>query len=374
MRVGIVTPRYPPTVEGGGETSVRLLAEQLEESDDIDDIAVFSFDGSETTYRNGVEVNRICNLSSVVTEWQNLRAYPHLRPYTTNRDILHAYNMELHPAVGAISAFHHVPAVATLNSYHFLPKSVSNATPSTLERLYELVGLPTTGRLLSHYIRRIDRFIAISSAVRDVYGEHGLDRNRIEIIPNMYDPSFAVSGRTRTNEPEITILYVGELVKRKGVSDLVRAMTKLSPEYHLRIVGDGPLSNHLEHLVTDLNISDQVTFTGFIEYDEIPLEYGRADVFVHPGVWPEPFGRTVLEAMQAGLPVVCTNVGGPADVVQQPELKCPPGDPQALSEAIETAKNGAAEIGEENQRYIANEYSPASVATKTISLYERILS
>ncbi|PSQ27024.1 glycosyltransferase family 1 protein [Halobacteriales archaeon QS_9_68_17] len=371
MRVGIVTPRYPPHFAGGGEASTELLAEQLHGADRVDEVVVFSFDGSTTETRNGIEVRRLHELSPTVTEVQNVRAYRLLSPHVDGFDVLHAYNMELHPTVGALSTRRSPATVATLNSYHFLPKSVSNTTPGPVERLYELVGHPTTGRVMTRLMNRIDAFVAISSAVRDIYGDHGVDRDRIEVIPNMVDPSFSPP---ETEDGEgTTVLYVGELSDRKGVSDLVRAVGSLPGTYDLRVVGDGPLSGDLRRLARDIGVRDRVTFTGRVDYDRIPEQYALADVFVHPGVWPEPFGRTVLEAMQTGLPVVCTDVGGPADVVRDPELRVPARDPDALAAAIDGAATDREGVGERNRRYVAEEFSPGSVASRIVDLYEGVV-
>jgi glycosyltransferase involved in cell wall biosynthesis len=366
-QVGLVTPRYPPNLAGGGETSAALLAEHLVKHDRIEDVTVLSFDGDSVEERNDVHVERLGRVSSTVTEWQNLRAYPALGKRIDSFDLLHAYNMELNPAVGALSARHSIPTVATLNSYHFLPKSVSNATPGTAERIYERVGHPTTGRLMSALINQIDQFIAISSAVRDIYGAHDLNSDRIKVIPNMLDPSFSVPDL----EPGegTTLLYVGELSERKGVGDLIRALKLLPDEYSARVVGDGEEADQFQALVSRLDVADRVTFTGHIPYDEVSEQYARADVFVHPGVWPEPFGRTILEAMQAGLPVVCTDVGGPADIVTDPELRCEPSDPEGLATSIERAVSDAENIGKRNAEYATSEFSPSTVVSEIVSLY-----
>lgn len=370
MRVGIVTPRYPPNVAGGGETSVKLLAEQLSVHPRTDHVTVFSFDGEGTERRDGVEVRRLRQVAPTVTEWQNLRASYHLAGRLGGYDVVHGYNMELNPTVGVIGAREGAATVATLNSYHFLPKSVSNAEPSPVERLYELVGHPTTGRLMFHAMRRMDSFVAISSAVRDIYASHGLRGADIEVIPNMLDPSFSVP--ERATGPGVSVLYVGQLSERKGVTHLVEAMGELPAEFTLRVVGDGPERRSAERLAKSLELTDRVMFTGHVNYDEVAREYAAADVFVHPGVWPEPFGRTVLEAMQAGLPVVCTDIGGPSDIVQEPEFRCQPGDPEALAASLRAAVRHE-NIGAKNRRYVEETYAPETITDRIVGLYERVL-
>lgn len=68
-------------------------------------------------------------------------------------------------------------------------------------------------------------------------------------------------------------------------------------------------------------MSGQVALLGYVDHEQIKTLYAEADLFVHPGIWPEPFGRTILEAMQMGLAVVATNVGGPAEVIPQKECQ-----------------------------------------------------
>ncbi|MBX0323116.1 glycosyltransferase family 4 protein [Halomicroarcula sp. F13] len=371
MRVGIVTPRYPPNVEGGGERSAQLLAEQLAVHAAVDAVTVFSFDGETVERRNGIEIQRLCRASSIVTEWQNLKAGYHLKDQLSEVDVLHAYNMELHPIVGLLGLGNVDATVATLNSYHFLPKSVSNTDPGPLERLYELIGHPTTGRLMLQAMSRIDAFVAISTAVRDIYAAHGVPPDRIRVVPNMLDPEFTVPDRE--SGAGKSLLYVGEISHRKGVGDLVRALAELPADYSLRIVGDGPAMDEVRELTESLGLTDRTMLTGHVDYDELTTEYATADVFVHPGVWPEPFGRTVLEAMQAGLPVVCTDVGGPSDIVQDEALKCPPGEPDALANAISTAVEMEG-VGERNRTFANETYAPAKVTANIVALYEELLA
>jgi len=371
MQVGIVTPRYPPNIDGGGEIEVELLAQQLQKADRISGVTVLSFDGKKTDERDGITVERLASLSSLLTETQNLLALRHLRHHVDRFDIVHAYNMELHPVVGSLTGGGSPKAVGSLNSYHFFNRAVTNVSPGPLERLYESVGYPTTGRVLRYYMRQLDHFIAISETVKQIYTDHGFDADSIDVIPSFLDPSFSVPNDVDSPDT-FRLLYVGSLIKAKGVDNLVRALTQLSGEYHLSIVGDGPQAETLRQLACCLNVQDRVTFQGHIEFTQLKEEYAKADLFVHPGVWPEPFGRTILEAMQAGLAVVCTNIGGPSETVPDTELQCPPRDPTALAETIQRARKNAPEIGRRNQEYVYEKYSPDAVVPKIVDLYAQM--
>lgn len=369
--VAIVTPRYPPVSTGGGEQSTKLLATQLLTQESIDEVAVFAFDGTTSTVQDGVTVQRLGAVSPFITELQNLSVARKLRGRLAEFDVVHAYNMELHPVVGYLSESEDVPSVATLNSYHFFLSSVTNTTAEGLEWLYERVGLPTTGRLLRRYMKQIDTFVALSQAIRDIYVDNGFDRTRIEHIPNMIDPEFEVPDGVETDG--IQLLYVGSLTENKGVRYLIEAVSLLPEQYRLRIVGDGDLAADLRAHAAAVGVADRTEFSGQVPYEEIGHAYADADIFVHPGIWPEPLNRTVLEAMQAALPVVCTDIGGPPEVIPTEELLCAPGDPDALAAAIQRVEQLPADIGEQNRRHTVDNYAPSVVVPQIAALYERLL-
>ncbi len=139
-------------------------------------------------------------------------------------------------------------------------------------------------------------------------------------------------------------------------------MDRLPERLELTVVGDGPERDTLTERAAGTAAADRIEFTGSVPYEEVTRAYADADVFVHPGVWPEPFGRTIIEAMQAGLPVVATDIGGPAETIPQSALLATPGDPESLSERIEYAAANRDRVGRENQRFIEAQYHPMSLS------------
>lgn len=373
MRIGIVTPRYPPTYAGGGEISAQLLATHLATRDRVDAVEVLSFDGGETETVEGITVRRLADPPQYPYTLPNEIASRKLRALDLEYDLLHAYNMHLHPAVGRLSSETGIPSVATLNAYPLLNWGALGITRSVQRRLYEQTVLRFERPRLFGHMSHIDEFLPLSTPVERIYRGHGFDDCDFTVIPNMIDPSFEVPSRTTDESTQRRLLYVGYLRDSKGVRYLVDAMSNLSPAFHLTVVGDGPKREALEARANERGVADRVTFTGQIPYEEVTRAYAAADVFVHPGVWPEPFGRTILEAMQAGLPVVATNVGGPAETVPQEELRCSPGDPAALRRAIKHAYDHRARIGEENRTTVRERYHPDQVVPKFLRTYERQL-
>ncbi|ELZ31330.1 group 1 glycosyl transferase [Halogeometricum pallidum JCM 14848] len=366
MKVAFISPRYYPNVAGGGEVSLKLLAEGLNEHDSIEKVSVFCFDGLSLDTINGVAVHRLGN-SFELPEYSNPVCYSRLKDVLSHYDLVHSYNMEYHPAAGALADHLSIPAVATLNSYTYLPKRKMGMETTTKELLYEKVFLPFTGRILIKYIEKIDKFITLSEASKQIYDSQRDSYRDITVIPNLIDTELSTYN-DYSPDGEVTILYVGSLKKIKGVRYLIEALTHLPSRFRLRIVGDGPEMDNLVRLATDRNLTSRIDFVGSIPYGLIDEQYERADIFAHPGVWVEPFGRTVVEAIQSGLPVVATDLGGPSEIVSVPELLCEPRDPSGLATSIQWASEHH-DVVDELQRTVESRYAPSVVVPKVADLY-----
>jgi phosphatidylinositol alpha-1,6-mannosyltransferase len=120
------------------------------------------------------------------------------------------------------------------------------------------------------------------------------------------------------------IVSVGRLVHRKGQDQLISALPKIlesAPEAHLVIIGTGPYKDHLQKLASKLNVSQNLTFIGRINYADLPRYISLGDIFVMPsrsrffGLEVEGLGIVYLEASACGLPVIAGNSGGAPDAV-----------------------------------------------------------
>jgi len=135
------------------------------------------------------------------------------------------------------------------------------------------------------------------------------DRINIQVIYNGVD---ADKFKPVINEnSNLTILFVGRLIKRKGIKYLLRAFKEVHDEYkscELTIVGEGPKRKYLENLCKQMNIESGVNFLGGIKYKDIANVYKKASIVVLPSL-EESLGNVTLEAMASGLPLITTNTG-----------------------------------------------------------------
>ena len=174
-----------------------------------------------------------------------------------------------------------------------------------------------TSLLLGPMHRVAHRITAISSVL--VKRAAGFGRTDVTLIPNGIDS--AAIGEACAFHPKDSgrVLFVGRLESMKGVDTLLKAFAKaitgLSPDIHLRIVGDGSLQTSLKKLSSELEIDHRVTFAGRVSHIAVFDEYARAEIFCGLSR-SEALGNVFLEAQAAGCAVLATDTGGIPDIVQ----------------------------------------------------------
>jgi len=176
--------------------------------------------------------------------------------------------------------------------------------------------------------------LAGSAAMREELIENGFPPERVEILP----PVVRMPLRAMSPIPEKNrILYVGQLIRGKGVDLLLKALAHVHGDYELTIVGAGNARAHLDSLCAELGLGGKVRFEGWVNPSGIGDYYARAKLVAVPSRWPEPFGMIGLEAMHYGRPVVAFRVGGIPDWLEHgvTGLMAPEQDVRALAAALE---------------------------------------
>jgi glycosyltransferase involved in cell wall biosynthesis len=189
--------------------------------------------------------------------------------------------------------------------------------------------------------------VAVSEAVRESYARAGrLDHARIAVVHNGIEcETFEREGERRDEvrrqlglAPEAkAIIAVSALREGKGlevVIEAARGVVAAAPETVFLIVGDGPLRGELAARAEAAGISPHVRWLGFRQ--DVPALLAASDVFVLPSLH-DAFPTALLEAMAAGRAVVATAVGGIPEILDAPRTGrlVPPGDPDALSRALQ---------------------------------------
>ncbi len=155
----------------------------------------------------------------------------------------------------------------------------------------------------------------------------GAEQEQITVAPigvdtERFRPLDQSEARSRMGIPvdEETLLYVGRLDRIKGADVLLRAAGLLveRPRLHIRFVGgevDADYAEELRTLAAELDIADRVSWIGTVPNDELPWYYAAADMVIVPS-YSESYSIVAAEAMACGMPVVASNVPGPASFIE----------------------------------------------------------
>lgn len=121
-----------------------------------------------------------------------------------------------------------------------------------------------------------------------------------------------------TPDAPMQVLFAGRLLGWKGVRLALLAVDQARRQrgvpLQFTMIGSGPLSGHLQELARQLELTDHITFLEQIPQADLLARYAQADVFLFPSLH-DSGGTVVLEALSRGVPVVCLDLGGPAEFV-----------------------------------------------------------
>jgi glycosyltransferase involved in cell wall biosynthesis len=251
-------------------------------------------------------------------------------------------------------------------------------------------GVSLYNKLFIH--RVLDAADAIIATTKSYAKESPFLRNyldKIVIIPNGINIGEVTTPLTKEKSREILglpqnseiILFFGSLVEYKGPDILLKAfklVKKNVPSAKLIFAGRGHMDNQLKESAKQMNISEDVIFTGFVEDNLKPLYYKAADIFCLPSTTlAESFGIVNLEAMAAGIPIVSSDLGGIPDIVKNGEngLLAQPYDIEMVAEKLLILlkdEDIRRKMGADGKNKV-KDYSWKEVASKTEQLYKTMI-
>lgn len=181
---------------------------------------------------------------------------------------------------------------------------------------------------------------------------------------------------------EPLVLFTGNLIPRKGVDVLLRAFAQVLPEVptaRLAIAGRVPIGSPVDYraryqaLAVELGIAARAHFLGFVA--DVPPLVADADALVLPSL-QEPFGRSIIEAMALGAPVVASRVGGIPEILEdgQDGLLVAPGDVGELASALRQVLSDADLRDALRRRALQKVRARFDVAVLTRDMQELLLS
>jgi len=432
MRVCFLTRFFPPKVKGGGEIGAYHVAFALSKQNIHMHVVTVKVEGIRNSIGNNstvkkLQVHRILsNHRSKSFFFKELfynflfsikNAYKLISFLKKNNvDLIHIFNMDTLLEGILAGKIMNIPVIVYANSHwttcfhgnHILPsfrKRVICHT-CTFQNLSKCVMYlyfpPRVPDLLKYFLTPIflfkikirrkligfsDKIISISNCVKKILAENGVPKEKIEVIPDFFNPESYQNIKKDIFKQLIpsfpnkkkTIIFVGRLKIEKGIELFIKTAQFLinnGVDATFVIVGGGSLLNSMQNLVHTLKLNKQVFFTGNLPYKLLPSVYSAADMMVAPIIREEALGRVLIESMAANSPVIATKVCGVLDIVidkvngllVRPSIK-------EISEAIMVLLNDNSlrtEMGQRGRHYVTNRFSKGIIVPKIIKCYKEI--
>ncbi len=305
---------------GGTEKYLYTLAEELKQAGHAVEY-YFGTDNYERSMNNRDKLSgllrRLINLKHI---FQMQKKIIEFKP-----DVIHVQNMfnELSPFI--LLGVGKIPVVVTVHDYQIV-QAVSNPTArndrschreicagctncvglkgAIYERIKRFIHTPL--------IKRINTLIAPSDWCATVLRKGGVQNKTIQMY-NGFRDLFAKTKRERKQ-----MVFIGRLDAEKGVSVLLSAISLVddySPSTDLIIIGDGPAREDLEDYVKQHKTKRKIRIVGKMSNQRANQELYKAVFLVVPSTWPENLPTVCIEALQAKVPIIASNIGGIPEIV-----------------------------------------------------------
>jgi glycosyltransferase involved in cell wall biosynthesis len=216
----------------------------------------------------------------------------------------------------------------------------------------------------------VSKYICLTEFARNKFIQGGFPADKIVVKPNFINPDPGVE-----NHCDGYALYVGRLSNEKGINTLIKSWKVLNEEIPLKIVGDGPLADFVAENVQFLR---GVSLQGRTSAEEVSKLMGKALFLIVPSEWYETFGRVVIEAFAKGTPVIVSNIGALAEIVEDgvTGIHFETGNAKDLAAKVKWAANHPEEIhqmGQNGRRNYEEKYTVEKNYQMLMDIYKEAI-
>jgi glycosyltransferase involved in cell wall biosynthesis len=387
LTVLMLSWEFPPRIIGGISSHVYELSMALARKNVTVHVVTCDFPGAPENEQIGqVNVHRfnskipspsflgwIFSMNQAMAE----RAIDVINGSNEEVDIIHAHDWLVTEAAVKVRDAFSKPLVSTIHATEMGRRSgIHNDYQRTINEVER------------HLINQSCEVICCSNYMADqVSSAFNVQSERLHVIPNGVNVA-KFDGRVNTlpikrlyaKNRERIVCFVGRLVHEKGVHVLIGAVPKVlavMPNVNFVIVGEGGMKDYLAKEAWNFGVASHVFFAGFVNEERLISIYRASDAAVFPSLY-EPFGITALEAMAAKTPVIVTDTGGLAEIVQHEKtgIKVYVDNSDSLAWGIlRVLKNSdvAEKIRANAYRKALRDYDWDKIAEKTMKVYDLAL-
>lgn len=360
-------------------------------------VTILCFDGdSQTEFVDGgktIRQSKHPGFFPPVATHLNYKVYREMNRIEDSTDLFHIFNTNCSAGAGIYKQFGgNTPVLSTLNNWgivcpsykleqgnpytnHSFWERIKCSYDAARNQLEKILSIPYSQYFLLEKkwpSKNLDQYAVLSEYVAEVFRANGFP-NRIQVVGNHLDHSF-IENANRINssdkkDEQLQILYVGRLIESKGLNLLLDALDESNRnDIEIKLAGEGRLKNKIEN-------RSYTECLGFVDRDELPALYKRSDLFVHPATRPEPFGKTILEALHCDTPVLCSDIGAPPEIAGNACLTFESGSVDSLQSQIEYLANNPDKLFEIRSHCTEEreKYSFKTTYLKTKQIYTELL-
>lgn len=217
---------------------------------------------------------------------------------------------------------------------------------------------------------KVNKFIVLTEFARRKFIEIGIQPEKLVVKTNFCEYQDK-NKTTPIPDKKPYALYVGRLSHEKGINTLKAAWRDLNIPLH--IVGDGPMFSSFQS-----GKSDAISLLGYLSPERVRQEMQKASFFIMPSECYEMFSLSIVEAFSCSLPVLTTNIGSMAEIVDENQtgLFFSPGNSEELAEKAKWLYRHPKEchrMGENALQVYKKQYTPAANYEKLMKIYEETL-
>lgn len=316
MRIGIFTDTYPPFINGVS-TSIVMLEKALKKKGHQVYIVTVNPDDMSYKYEKDDHVVRIPGIPIGIYDYRLTGIYPIRiinKIKSWNLDIIHSHTeFGVGTFARIVAKQFNIPLVHTYHTMyedyvHYITKGYFVKSSKKLAEYFTKFYCDKTATEL----------IVPSKKTYALFKEKYKVNRNVHIVPTgieverFYREKLKKSHIDRLKkelhieENDFVISYIGRLAKEKSIELLIEMHAEILKDHNVKllIVGNGPDYSHFIEMAQKLGIENSVILTGAVPWEEVPYYYAVADLFATASR-TETQGLTVIEAMAAGLPVVC---------------------------------------------------------------------
>lgn len=400
----LLTDTYPPDIRvekeakalinaGHEVTLICLYNPEQPRRETVDGVDVIRLP---LQYRGGVDeliegVNYL--LTFVHNGWKN--ALENLLQ-KTNIDVIHVHDLPLVKTALTVSKDKNVDVIADFHEiWYERERHLRNSTdPITLiqnpHKIMHRLATPVWRQkiLEKRCAQQADQIISVVNEAKTHFVQNcGADPDSTHVISNVVDLDFFDHANFEDigYENEFVLSYVGTLGgKHRGIQTIIKALPAISneiPNVRLLIVGKGDsYMKELKELAVDLNVDNLLTFTGWVDFSQVPSYIANSDICFVPHTYTTHTAKTIphklFQYMSLEKPTVVTSVPPLARIVNETNsgIVVPPEDPRSLAEAVVELHHQpdlAEELGKNGRAAVEEKYNWDIESEKLIRIYNK---